>query len=347
MTWFKRVKDFLETRMNWILLLLVLQVVLLIFGYLDPDLSVGAVGYVALFNLMIIVVFLFFAYLRETAFLKKLSEMREVEELKHKEAANSPMEREVLSYLYAQITRQKKIVSKQAVTLKEQEQSLTHFVHEMKTPLTAMKLLVEKEPDKEKRNELLFEWSRMNSMLDNQLYLVRLDSKGRDAYFEKISLKRMIIEEVQLTRHISQQKGIGFDMDFEEDYEVLSDRKWCKMLLRQLITNAVKYSPEGEDISIRAFSQSNHIHLEVCDKGRGIPAKDLPRVFDRGFTSTGHRSETTSSGIGLYLVDQIKHNLGIKVEIESVVDEGTKIHLTFPKQNEIVVRKAEVTNLSF
>ena len=161
-------------------------------------------------------------------------------------------------------------------------------------------------------------------MLDNQLYLVRLDSKGRDAYFEKISLKRMIIEEVQFTRHISQQKGIGFDMDFEEDYEVLSDRKWCKMLLRQLITNAVKYSPEGEDITIRAFSQSNHIHLEVCDKGRGIPAKDLPRIFDRGFTSTGHRSETTSSGIGLYLVDQIKHNLGIKVEIESVVDEGQK-----------------------
>ena len=59
MTWFKRVKDFLETRMNWILLLLVLQVVFIDFGYLDPDLSVGAVGYVALFNLMIIVVFSF------------------------------------------------------------------------------------------------------------------------------------------------------------------------------------------------------------------------------------------------------------------------------------------------
>ena len=71
----------------------------------------------------------------------------------------------------------------------------------------------------------------------------------------------------------------------------------------------------------------------------------MPRIFDRGFTSTGHRSETTSSGIGLYLVDQIKRNLGITVEIESVVDEGTKVHLTFPKQNEIVARKAEVTNL--
>ncbi|ANZ34059.1 histidine kinase [Staphylococcus carnosus] len=346
MTIFKRISNFLLTRIYWILLLLGLQVVILVVGYLDRDLSMESAFYLVLVNLMIIILFLFFAYMRETAFLKKLSEMHEVEELKHKEAANSPMEREVLDYLYTQIVRQKKIVSDQAIVLKEQEQSLTHFVHEMKTPLTAMKLLIEKEKDKENKNALLFEWSRLNEMLDNQLYLVRLDSKNRDTYFESVNLKRMIIEEIQITRHVSQLKGIGFEMDFEADYQVFTDMKWCKMLLRQLISNAIKYSPEGQDITIHAFTHHDYVNLTISDKGRGIPPKDLPRIYERGFTSTGYRNETTSSGIGLYLVDQIKNTLGLNVKIDSAVNHGTKVTIIFPKQNEITAREAEVTTLS-
>lgn len=346
MTLLKRISSFLLSRIYWILLLLGLQVVLLVVGYLDRDLSIESAIYLVLVNLMIIILFLFFAYLRETAFLKKLFEMREVEELKHKELANSPMEREILDYLYTQIVRQKKIVSEQAIALKEQEQSLTHFVHEMKTPLTAMKLLIEKEKDKKNKNALLFEWSRLNEMLDNQLYLVRLDSKNRDTYFENVDLKRMIIEEIQITRHVSRLKGIGFDIDFEADYSVFTDMKWCKMLLRQLISNAVKYSPEAYDIIIHAFEHHGYVNLTISDKGRGISSKDLPRIYERGFTSTGYRNETTSSGIGLYLVDQIKNTLSLSVRIDSIVNHGTKVTIIFPKQNEITEREAEVTTLS-
>lgn len=70
-----------------------------------------------------------------------------------------------------------------------------------------MKLLIDQENDDQRKRALLFEWSRINEMLDKQLYLTRLETQHRDMYFDYISLKRMVIDEIQVTRHISQAKG--------------------------------------------------------------------------------------------------------------------------------------------
>ncbi|WP_261007111.1 ATP-binding protein, partial [Staphylococcus haemolyticus] len=72
---------------------------------------------------------------------------------------------------------------------------------------------------------------------------------------------------------------------------------------------------------------------------------DLPRIFERGFTSTVNRNETTSSGIGLYLVNSVKDQLGINVQVESTVGQGTTFVLTFPKQNELMARMTQVTTM--
>ena len=76
-----------------------------------------------------------------------------------------------------------------------------------------------------------------------------------------------------------------------------------------------------------------------------ISHKDLPRIFERGFTSTANRNETTSSGIGLYLVNSVKDQLGINVRVESTVGQGTTFVLTFPKQNELMARMTQVTTM--
>lgn len=346
MTTTKRIYQFLMSRIHWLLLIIIFQVLLLILGFLDIGLSMESVLYIIACNIAFSLVFLLFAYMYETAFIKKLSEMHEVEELKHKELANTPLEQEILDYLYLQITQQKQIVSKQAVRLNQHEQSLTEFVHEMKTPLTALKLLIEEEHDGSRRAKLLFEWSRLNAMLDNQLYLARIETSDRDLYFSRVALKRMVIEEIQLTRHISQQKGLGFDLSFEDDYDIFTDKKWCKMMLRQVISNAVKYSDRGTEITISAYKKHDHVCLAIEDQGRGIPKQDIKRVFDRGFTSTNFRHETTSSGLGLYLVDEISKKLGTKVSLTSNVDQGTKVLFMFSNQNEMLERMSQVTKLS-
>ncbi|MHD0398460.1 sensor histidine kinase [Staphylococcus simulans] len=343
---FKRILNYLGSRLNWLGLIVGFQVFLIILALLDQDLAVQSMLYVILCNVIFTVIFLIFSYNYETSFNKKLSEMKEIEELKHKEAANTPMEEEVLQYLYMMIHRQKQIVSKQTVQLREHEQSLTEFVHEIKTPLTALRLMIDQEEDTTRRHDLLFEWSRMNEMLDQQLYLARLSQKYQDLYFEQVSLKSMVIEEIQLTRNICRQRGIGFDIDFNEKDSVFTDMKWCKMMIRQVLSNAVKYSETGTEIHITSKKVNNHMVLEIQDTGRGIASQDLPRIFERGFTSTQYRHETTSSGLGLYLVDQIKHSLHIQVTVKSVTNQGTTVTFVFPKQNEILERVSEVTKSS-
>lgn len=346
MTIFKRISNYLVSRLNWLALIVGFQIFLVILAVLDQNLSVESMLYVVLCNVIFTLVFLIFSYNYETSFNKKLSEMKEVEELKHKEAANTPMGEEVLQYLYLMIQRQKQIVSRQSVQLKENEQSLTEFVHEIKTPLTALKLIIDQEEDMTRRQALLFEWSRMNEMLDQQLYLSRLSQKHQDLYFEGVSLKRMVIEEIQLTRNICRQRGIGFDIDFNEEDKVFTDMKWCKMMIRQVLSNAVKYSQAGTEIQIITKEVEGHIVLEIKDTGRGIASQDMPRIFERGFTSTQYRHETTSSGLGLYLVDQIKQPLHIQVSVDSIAEEGTTVSFIFPKQNEMLERMSEVTKSS-
>ncbi|MGO2108094.1 MAG: ATP-binding protein, partial [Staphylococcus equorum] len=184
------------------------------------------------------------------------------------------------------------------------------------------------------------EWSRINGMLDRQLFLTRLEFQNNDLYFEHVALKRLIIEEIQITRYMSQSKGIDYDLDFEADYDVYTDTKWCRMMIRQILSNAIKYS-EDSTIHIKAHIVNKHVTLEIIDEGRGISKKDLPRIYDKGFTSTAYRNETTSSGIGLYLVGNVKDKLGIRVDITSEEQIGTKASFMFPNQNELVARLSE------
>ncbi|WP_436860021.1 sensor histidine kinase [Staphylococcus caeli] len=331
---------FLRSRIYWILWLVFLHGVFLGVAYLDYDISVYSIFYIIVLNLGISVLFLLFTYIKEIKFFKHLDENVEPEALKHKSLADTPLQQEMVDYLYSQITNQKSLVTQQKQQIQSTEASLTDFVHDIKTPVTAMKLLIEKEQDPERKNALLYEWSRINDMLDRQLFLTRLTSQNKDMYFEKVALKRLVIEEIQITRYISQSKGIGYDLDFEDDFMIYTDTKWCRMMIRQILSNSVKYS-EDSTIHIHAYVAQGHVVLEMKDEGRGISKKDLPRIFEKGFTSTIYRHSTASSGIGLYLVNHVKDKLGIAVNVTSEVGIGTTFKFTFPNQNDIVSKLSE------
>lgn len=331
---------FLKTRSNWIFWIIFLQFVFLGMAYIDYDMAIESVAYIVLLNIGLTCIFLIFTFLREVKLYQHFYNNKEIEEIKHKELAETPFQQEMVDYLYRKLLFQKERVTEQQIHIQASEQSLTEFVHDIKTPVTAMKLLIDQAEDMERKKALLYEWSRVNELLDKQLYLTRLESKNRDMYFEKVPLKRLVIEEIQLTRHISQVKGIGYELEFDTNPEVFTDVKWCRMMIRQILSNSLKYS-QGKDIVIRSFAKKDHIALEITDYGRGISAKDLPRIFERGYTSTANRNETTSSGIGLYLVESVRHPLGIEVEVESTVGEGTTFILTFPMQNEVIERMSQ------
>lgn len=331
---------FLRSRIYWILWLLFLHFIFLGIAYLDYDISVYSILYIIILNIGLSVLFLIFTYLKEVKFYKHLDENIEPEALKHKSLADTPFQQEMVNYLYGQITNQKALVTHQKQQIQSTEAALTDFVHDIKTPVTAMKLLIEKEQDLSRKHALLYEWSRINDMLDRQLFLTRLEYQNKDMYFEHVPLKRLVIEEIQITRYISQSKGIGYDLDFEDTLNVYTDTKWCRMMIRQVLSNAVKYSEESM-IHIRALKESRHVVLEIKDEGKGISEKDLPRIFDKGFTSTSNRNNTISSGLGLYLVNHVKEKLSICVRIHSELDKGTVVKFIFPNQNEIVAKLSQ------
>ncbi|MEB6609030.1 sensor histidine kinase [Staphylococcus borealis] len=335
---------FLKTRSNWIFWIVFLHLILLGMAYIDYDISIEGISFIVMLNLGLTVLFLVFTFLKEVKLYQHLYNNKEIEEIKHKDLAEDPFQREVVNYLYRKLTSQKERVVEQQLHIKMTEQSLTEFVHDIKTPVTAMKLLIDQEAEGTRKKALLYEWARINELLDKQLYLTRLESKKRDMYFEETALKRLVIDEIQLTRHISQAKGIGYDLNFETNLDVYTDVKWCRMMIRQILSNSLKYS-QGQDIVIRSFIKDDHVALEIKDFGRGISHKDLPRIFERGFTSTANRNETTSSGIGLYLVNSVKEQLGIDVRVTSTVGQGTTFVLTFPKQNELMARMTQVTTM--
>lgn len=342
----KWVGYFLKSRMNWIFWILFLNFIMLVISLIDYDFPIDSVFYIVSLNLSLTLIFLIITYFKEVKLYKHFDKDKEIEEIKHKDLAETPFQRETVDYLYRQILAYKDKFVDQQLQLNMHEQTITEFVHDIKTPVTAMKLLIDQEENHERKQALLYEWSRINSMLDTQLYITRLESQRKDMYFDYVPLKRMVIDEIQLARHISQVKGIGFDVDFKVDDYVYTDIKWCRMIIRQILSNALKYS-ENYNIEIRTELIDKHVSLIIKDHGRGISKKDMPRIFERGFTSTANRNETTSSGMGLYLVNNVKNQLGIQVDVTSAVGKGTTVSLVFPLQNEIVERMSEVTNLSF
>lgn len=342
----KWVGYFLKSRMNWIFWILFLNFIMLGISLIDYDFPIDSVFYIVSLNLSLTLIFLIITYFKEVKLYKHFDKDKEIEEIKHKDLAETPFQRHTVDYLYRQILAYKDKVVDQQLQLNMHEQTITEFVHDIKTPVTAMKLLIDQEENHERKQALLYEWSRINSMLDTQLYITRLESQRKDMYFDYVPLKSMVIDEIQLTRHISQVKGIGFDVDFKIDDHVYTDIKWCRMIIRQILSNALKYS-ENYNIEISTELIDKHVSLIIKDHGRGISKKDMPRIFERGFTSTANRNETTSSGMGLYLVNNVKDQLGIQVDVTSAVGKGTTVSLVFPLQNEIVERMSEVTNLSF
>ena len=163
-----------------------------------------------------------------------------------------------------------------------------------------MKLTIDAHCSEPVMRKLEAEWLRIYLLIDRQLYMTRLPSLESDYVLEKTAVQRLTAKEVRELASWCVEKNIA--VEFEgEDAEVVTDRKWCRFILRQLLTNAVKYSPEGGTIVITSERlPSGNVSLMIKDEGPGIPAHDLPRIFDKGFTGGNGRIQNAATGLGLY-----------------------------------------------
>ena len=200
------------------------------------------------------------------------------------------------------------------------------WVHQIKTPIAAMNFLLDNEEvDQKILQQELFKIERYVEMV---LTYIRLDSISSDYVITKINLDEVVKDSVKKYATIFINKKIKLNYVSHETM-VISDKKWLSFAFEQILGNSVKYSSAGGEITIETCENK----LVIEDKGIGIKEEDLPRIFEKGFTGFNGRYEKKSSGLGLYLCKKTLDKLGHHIEISSKVGEGTRIEITFPKED--------------
>lgn len=208
----------------------------------------------------------------------------------------------------------------------EYKEYIEQWIHEVKTPITAMKLLCENNRYPFTR-ELLVELEKVTRFTEQALYYARSENVWKDYSIREISLSDVVHGAVADNRYLLVHSGAAVEVADSDDM-VFSDEKWVRFILNQLIANAVKYSADHPVIRIYTLCREAAVHLRIEDNGIGIPAQDLPRVFEKGFTGENGRIRQNATGIGLYLCKRLCDKLDIGLDLTSDTN-GTMIDLSF------------------
>ena len=198
----------------------------------------------------------------------------------------------------------------------------TAWVHQIKTPIAAMRLTLQGE-DTPAARRLMTELGRVEQYVDMALTYLRLEEGGSDYVIRTCAVDDVVRAAVRRFAGEFIDRRIALDYTPVE-WETVTDGKWLTFVVEQLLSNALKYT--GQDGIVRIYREGDD--LCIRDSGMGIAPEDLPRVFDMGYTGQNGRLDRRSSGIGLYLCRRICRNLRHEIRIESVPGAGTTVRLT-------------------
>ena len=246
------------------------------------------------------------------------------------ESRESEMYQELIRQLYEE---KKELESSVQIEKQELSDYYSMWVHQIKTPIAALGVLIQSGEELEEVQEspkaqeltrsMKMEVFRIEQYVDMVLQYLRLDSTDKDLVLQRCQLDAVVRQTVRKYAKLFILKKIQLVFQ-ETKWEVLSDEKWLCFLLEQLLSNALKYTPEGGKISIFLEGETN---LVIADTGIGIAPEDLPRVFEKGFTGNNGRMDKKATGIGLYLCRRVTNLLGHTISIASEPGVGTQVLL--------------------
>ena len=222
---------------------------------------------------------------------------------------------------------------------KSRSQFVSNASHELKTPLSTIKILIETllyqdpmDPDmaKEFMTDVNKEIDRLNRIVSDLLTLVNIDS-GIKMNLENLDIAALLQEQAKRLAPLARENGIELDCAAKEAMEVNGDALKLQQVLHNIIDNAIKYTPRGGEVHCTLTRQGKKAVIRVSDTGVGIPEEDLPHIFDRFYRVDKARSrETGGTGLGLSIVKQFVLLHGGNIEATSKVGEGTTFTIELP-----------------
>ena len=318
---------YLQSKLGAILLFLAFGAVLA-FSFVLYRLPAEAVLYPAALCVLLGIGVLLLDFFRVRRRHMVLRDLKEID-------AELPEVRDIEAEDYREIVRLLREANREARTRSETDMAAmvdyyTLWVHQIKTPIAAMRLRLQDE-DSELSRALLSDLGRIERYVSMVLTYLRLENGATDYVIKETDLDSVI-------RPVLRQfAGEFISRKLKLDYtpaerKVLTDGKWLSFVVEQVLSNALKYTPSGS-VSI---SMEDPATLVVRDTGIGIPPEDLPRVFERNYTGLAGRADTRASGIGLSLCKSVCDRLGHTISIESTPGEGTSVRI------DLSARKLEI-----
>jgi len=237
------------------------------------------------------------------------------------------------------ITTLNQMISRLEHSVSQIKQFSTDASHDLKTPLTVIRgeidIALRKLRSPEDYQHTLIsvheEARKLEKVIDNLLFLSRLDVPDHRNHFEWVRLDEILLDVFEKTGRLAAQKQIAFVLTEADSASVKGDAVMLNRMVLNLLDNAIKYTPEGKKIEMAVEINDHHALLTVQDTGIGIPGECLPFIFDRFYRVDKSRSQMTGgSGLGLSIVKKIADLHHAKVKISSTLNTGTTVRVLFP-----------------
>ncbi|HEY4390494.1 MAG TPA: ATP-binding protein [Paenibacillus sp.] len=322
-------KLFLRDHLSIVILYLVTFFGLfLLYDWLD-GFEVGGKGYFVFVSLVLLLIFLLYRYFTHRKVYGQLSSRPAKPEDMLIQNSHS-----ILEEAYAQNMRANlQLYHSQMNHLKNRQQEyqtmLNHWVHQIKTPVSVISMLTQMNEGNEDFAKVQASVNKINYNLSQILTYLRTEDFAADLRIEKVPLREVVSEVINDLKDFFISSSVYPSVSVEEALSVYTDRKWLKIMLYQVMNNAIKYSAPGKKVQVAAQMSEDAVALSITNEGAGIEPGDLNRVFDLFFTGENGRRFGESTGMGLYLVKKIADMLQHEYELESVAQGTTTFSVYF------------------
>ena len=301
--------------------------------------------YAAVLDAILLLITVLVGFFRYSSKVKALSNAlkRPVEEQAQLPEATDDVEILYHGLLENQSIARSESESSAAIRQSQMRDYYSMWVHQIKTPISAMKLLLEAEREElgqlicdDEQSQCLLsdnmdsfedELFRIEEYVSMALQYQRVSSTENDFVLEKVSVDGVIRDTIKKYAKIMIRRHIGINYS-GTGQEVYTDGKWLAFMLEQILSNAIKYTPQGV-VTIETAEEKDRFFITIKDTGIGIKAEDLPRVFEKGYTGYNGHADKKATGIGLYLCRQMADKLGHTIRMESEIGKGTKVWIGF------------------
>lgn len=222
-------------------------------------------------------------------------------------------------------------VNKYKYAQEDYKEYIELWIHEIKTPISASKLIIENNKNEITKN-IEEELDKIENYTEQALYYARSNTVEKDYIITKTNLKDMV--NMSIIKNKTTILNNKFELNIHDlEKQVYTDSKWVVFILNQVIQNSIKYSKnENQSIEIYAEEQKEKVTLYIKDNGLGIKKSELSRVFEKGFTGeNGRIIGKKSTGIGLYLCKKLCDKLQLAININAEQNIGTEVTIVFPK----------------